>query len=98
MEENLVWKLISYIFQLYESYEIKFHTKISSFTVFNLVAFFFISLDGESLSSKFDFDFLKFDFNICQRDGRKRSKELPVVQMQLLWRNQCQDQEFKVAE
>ena len=33
MEENLVWKLISYIFQLYESYEIKFHTKISSFTV-----------------------------------------------------------------
>ena len=33
VEENLVWKLISYIFQLYESYEIKFHTKISSFTV-----------------------------------------------------------------
>ena len=24
LEENLVWKLISYIFQLYESYEIKF--------------------------------------------------------------------------
>ena len=33
MEKNLVWKLISYIFQLYESYEIKFPTKISSFTV-----------------------------------------------------------------
>ena len=32
-EEILVWKLISYIFELYESYEIKFPTKISSFTV-----------------------------------------------------------------
>ena len=31
--ENLVWKLISYFFQLSESYEIKFPTKISSFTV-----------------------------------------------------------------
>ena len=30
-------ELISYIFQLYESYEIKFHTKISSFTVYKLV-------------------------------------------------------------
>ena len=35
-EGNLVWKLISYIFQLYESHEIKFHTKISSFTVWLL--------------------------------------------------------------
>ena len=33
MEENLVWKLISYIFQLYESYEIKLASKFSSFTV-----------------------------------------------------------------
>ena len=33
MEENLVWKLISYFFLFYESYEIKFPTKISSFTV-----------------------------------------------------------------
>ena len=33
MEENLVWKLISYFFLFYESYEIKFRTKISSFTV-----------------------------------------------------------------
>ena len=32
-EEILVWKLISYIFELNESYEIKFPTKISSFTV-----------------------------------------------------------------
>ena len=32
VEENLVWKFISYIFQLYESYEIKFSTKMSSFT------------------------------------------------------------------
>ena len=32
MEENLVWKLISYIFQLYETYEIKFPAKNSSFT------------------------------------------------------------------
>ena len=29
MEEKLVWKLISYIFQSYESYEIKFPTIIS---------------------------------------------------------------------
>ena len=28
MEENLVWELFSYIFQLYESYEIIFRTKI----------------------------------------------------------------------
>ena len=33
VKEDLVWKLISYIFQLYESYEIKFPAKISSFTV-----------------------------------------------------------------
>ena len=33
-EEILVWKLISYIFELYESYENKFPTKISSFTVY----------------------------------------------------------------
>ena len=33
VEENLVWKLISYIFQINESYEIKFHMKMSSFTV-----------------------------------------------------------------
>ena len=32
-EEFLVWKLISYIFEWYESYKIKFPTKISSFTV-----------------------------------------------------------------
>ena len=32
-EEIFVWKLISYIFGLYESYEIKCPTKISSFTV-----------------------------------------------------------------
>ena len=32
-ENILVWKLISYIFESYESYEIKFPTKISSFTV-----------------------------------------------------------------
>ena len=32
-EKILAWKLISYIFELYESYEIKFPTKISSFTV-----------------------------------------------------------------
>ena len=36
VEENLVWKLISYIFQLYECYEIKFHTKISAFTVYGI--------------------------------------------------------------
>ena len=36
VEENLVWKLILYFFQIYESYEIKFPTKISSFTVFTL--------------------------------------------------------------
>ena len=30
---KLVWKLISYFFLFYESYEIKFCTKISSFTV-----------------------------------------------------------------
>ena len=33
VEEHLAWNLISYIFQLYEIYEIKFSTKISSFTV-----------------------------------------------------------------
>ena len=33
VEENLVWKLISYFFQLYESYRIKLATKISSFTL-----------------------------------------------------------------
>ena len=33
MEQNLVWKLISYFFLFYESYEIKFYTKISSLTV-----------------------------------------------------------------
>ena len=33
MEDNLVWKLISYFFQIYESYENKFPTKISSCTV-----------------------------------------------------------------
>ena len=33
----LAWKLISYIFELYESYEIKFPTKISSFTEFSTV-------------------------------------------------------------
>ena len=32
-EEISVWKLISYIFEFYGSYEIKFPTKISSFTV-----------------------------------------------------------------
>ena len=32
-EEILVWKIISYIFELYESYEIKFPMKISFFTV-----------------------------------------------------------------
>ena len=32
-EEIFVWKLISSIFELYESYEIKFPTEISSFTV-----------------------------------------------------------------
>ena len=31
---NFGWKLISYIFELYESYEIKFPSKISSFTVY----------------------------------------------------------------
>ena len=31
MEETLVWKLISYIFELYVSYEIKFQTEISFF-------------------------------------------------------------------
>ena len=31
VEENLVWKLIFYVFQLYESYEIKFPAKISFF-------------------------------------------------------------------
>ena len=33
VEENLLWKLISYIFRLHERYEIKFRTKKSSFTV-----------------------------------------------------------------
>ena len=32
-KENLVWNLVSCFFHLYESYEIKFPTKISSFTV-----------------------------------------------------------------
>ena len=35
-EENFAWKLISYIFQC-ESYEIKFPTKISSFTVISFM-------------------------------------------------------------
>ena len=33
-EENLVWNLISYFFQSYESYEIKFLTEISSFIAY----------------------------------------------------------------
>ena len=33
MEENLVWNLISYFFQSYDSFEINFLTKVSSFTV-----------------------------------------------------------------
>ena len=32
-EESLLWSLIKYFFQLYESYEIKFPMKVSSFTV-----------------------------------------------------------------
>ena len=36
VEENLVWTLVSYFFLFYESYEIKFSTKISSFTVVDL--------------------------------------------------------------
>ena len=39
MEENLVWKLISYFFLFYESYEIKFPTKISSFTAYRKVMY-----------------------------------------------------------
>ena len=33
LKEYLVWNLISYNFQFYETYEIYFHTKISSFIV-----------------------------------------------------------------
>ena len=40
VEENLVWKLISYFLQFYESYEIKFVTKTSSFTVYKKKVYF----------------------------------------------------------
>ena len=73
-EEILVWKLVSYIFELYESYEIKFPTKISSFTVPWPV----IGLTPVSISSHWAFSyshqllwehkedhFTLFDFNVC---------------------------------
>ena len=51
MEEILVWKLISYFFQIYKSYEIKFPTKISSFTVLSLQ--FVINFEGDLVQDQF---------------------------------------------